>query len=149
MVLMFFFLNACLNLGPIMGIHGGLTTLLISSLVSLLYRVSFAEYKECCCKEPDVIFCQRCIYHNITPKSFRLKTPIKSRKDFNVMNVHKKKLIVIAKNNAKERIHNVTLKFTKHSKFTNCVKLSQSESVRGTLSPYSICYRKIKRKGVR
>ena len=45
-----------------------------------------------------------------TPKSFRLKTPIKSRKAFNMMNVFKKKLIVIAKNNAKERMHKAALK---------------------------------------
>ena len=72
--------------------------------------MGFAEYKECGCKEPDVIFLQRYIYHNITRKSFRLKTPIKSRKAFSVMNVYKKKLIVIAKNNAKERMHNAALK---------------------------------------
>ena len=72
--------------------------------------MGFAEYKECGYKEPDVIFLQRCIYHNITRKSFRLKTPIKSRKAFSVMNLYKKKLIVIAKNNAKERMHNAALK---------------------------------------
>ena len=58
----------------------------------------------------QMIFLQRCIYHNITPKSFRLKTPTKSKKAFNIMNVHKKKLIVIAKNNAKGRMHNAALK---------------------------------------
>ena len=54
----------------------------------------------------QMIFLQLCIYHNITPKSFRLKTPIKSKKAFNIMNMYKKKLIVIAKNNAKERMQN-------------------------------------------
>ena len=58
----------------------------------------------------QMTFLQRCIYHNITPKSFRLKTPIKSKKAFNIMNVYKKKLIVIDKNNAKERLHNAVLK---------------------------------------
>ena len=58
----------------------------------------------------QMIFLQRCIYHNITPKSFRLKAPIKSRKDFNIMNVYKKKLIIIPKNNAKERMHKAALK---------------------------------------
>ena len=58
----------------------------------------------------QMIFLQRCIYYNITPKSFRLKTPIKSKKAFNIMNVYKKKLIVIAENNAKERMHNAALK---------------------------------------
>ena len=58
----------------------------------------------------QIIFLQRCIYHNITSKSFRLKTAIKSRKTFNIMNVYKKKLIVIPKYKAKERMHNAALK---------------------------------------
>ena len=58
----------------------------------------------------QMIFLQRHIYHNITLKSFRLKSPIKSRKAFNIMKVYKKKLMVIAKNNAKQRIHNAVLK---------------------------------------
>ena len=58
----------------------------------------------------QVIFLQRCIYHNITPKSFQLKTTIKSKKDFNIMNKYKKKLIVKAKNKATERMHNAALK---------------------------------------
>ena len=70
------------------------------------------EDKECGCKN-QMIFLQRCIYHNITPKSFQLKTPSKSRKLFNIMNVYKKKLIVIAKSNAKERMHNAALKVNK------------------------------------
>ena len=58
----------------------------------------------------QMIFLQRRIYHNITLKSFRLNSPIKSRKAFNIMKVYKKKLMVIAKNNAKQRIHNAVLK---------------------------------------
>ena len=58
----------------------------------------------------QMIFLQRRIYHNITLKCFRLKSPIKSRKAFNIMKVYKKKLMVIAKNNAKQRIHNAVLK---------------------------------------
>ena len=58
----------------------------------------------------QMIFLQRCVYHNIISKPFRLKTPIKSKKAFNIMSVYKKKLIVIVKNNAKERLHNAALK---------------------------------------
>ena len=54
----------------------------------------------------QMIFLQRCIYHNITPKSFQLKTPIKSRKAFNIMYVYNR----IAKNNAKKRMDNAALK---------------------------------------
>ena len=52
----------------------------------------------------QMIFLKRFIYRNITPKSFQLKTPIKSKKAFNIMNVYKKKLIIISKNNAKETL---------------------------------------------
>ena len=58
----------------------------------------------------QIIFLQRCIYHNITPNTIRLKTPIKSKNAFNIMNVYKKKLIVKVKNNANERMHNAALK---------------------------------------
>ena len=58
----------------------------------------------------QMIFLQRCIYHYVIPKSFRLKTPVKSKKAFNIMNEYKKKLHVIAKNNAKERMFNAALK---------------------------------------
>ena len=39
----------------------------------------------------QMIFLQRCIYYNITQKPFRLKTPIQSKKTFNIINVYKKK----------------------------------------------------------
>ena len=65
----------------------------------------------------QIIFLQRCIYHNITPKSFRLKTPIKLRKAFHIMKVYKTKLIVIAKKTPKKEC------ITQHSRLTNLVKL--------------------------
>ena len=52
-----------------------------------------------------MIFLQRCIYLNITPESFLLKKPIKSIKAFNIMNKYQKKLILISKNNTKERMY--------------------------------------------
>ena len=61
----------------------------------------------------QLILLQGCIHHNITPKSFQLKTPIKSKKAFNVMTECSKRLIIIAKNNAKERKHAATLKVKK------------------------------------
>ena len=64
----------------------------------------------------QIIFQQRWMYHNITPKSFWFKTSIKSKKAFNIMGVYKKKLIAIAKNNTKERI-------TKPSNLTNFAKV--------------------------
>ena len=44
-----------------------------------------------------------------TPKSLQLKTPIKSIKAFNIINKYKKKLIIISKNNAKERMYSAAL----------------------------------------
>ena len=53
----------------------------------------------------QLIFLERCIKHNILPKSFRLKPPIKSIKGHNIMKDCSKKLVVLAKNNAKERMY--------------------------------------------
>ena len=72
----------------------------------------------------QMTFLQRCIYHNITPKSFRLKTPIKLKKAFNIRNVYEKKLIVIDKNNAKEKMHNAVLKV---NEFCQTLKAKVSE----------------------
>ena len=53
----------------------------------------------------QLIFLERCIKNNILPKSFRLKPPIKSNKRYNIMKVCSKKLVVLAKNNAKQRMY--------------------------------------------
>ena len=58
----------------------------------------------------QLIFLQRCIHHSITPKSFRIKSPIKSKRAFNIMKEYSRKLIVIAKNGAKQRMHEATVK---------------------------------------
>ena len=57
----------------------------------------------------QLIFLQRCIHHNIQPKSFRIKSPIKSKKAFNMMKEYSRKFIVIAKNGAKQRMHKATV----------------------------------------
>ena len=53
----------------------------------------------------QLIFLERCIKNNILPKSFRLKSPIKSTKGYNIMIYCSKKLVALAKNNAKQRIY--------------------------------------------
>ena len=53
----------------------------------------------------QLIFLERCIKNNILPKSFRLKSPIKSTKGYNIMIYCSKKLVVLAKNNAKQRMY--------------------------------------------
>ena len=50
----------------------------------------------------QLIFLVRCINNNILPKSFRLRPPIKSIKSYNIMKGYSKKLVVLAKNNAKQ-----------------------------------------------
>ena len=60
-----------------------LEELLISSYGKELYKhtslLQQMKIKNAVAKN-QMISLQRCIYHNFTPKSFRLKTPIKSRK---------------------------------------------------------------------
>ena len=53
----------------------------------------------------QLIFLERCIKDNILPKSFRLKPPIKSIKGNNIMKDCSRKLVVLAKNNAKQRMY--------------------------------------------
>ena len=53
----------------------------------------------------QLIFLERCIKNNILPESFRLKTSIKSSKGYNITKDCSKKLAVLAKNNAKQRMY--------------------------------------------
>ena len=53
----------------------------------------------------QLIFLERCMKNNILPKSFRLKPPIKSINGYNIMKDCIKKLVVLAKNNAKKRMY--------------------------------------------
>ena len=53
----------------------------------------------------QLIFLERCIKNNILPKSFRLRPPIKSIKGYNSMNNCSKKLVGLAKSNAKQRMY--------------------------------------------
>ena len=52
----------------------------------------------------QLIFLERCIKNNILPKSFRLEPPIKSNKGYNMKDC-RKKIVVLAKNNAKQRMY--------------------------------------------
>ena len=53
----------------------------------------------------QLIFLEICINNNILLKSFRLKPPIKSNKGYNIMKDCSKKLVVLSKNNAKQRMY--------------------------------------------
>ena len=52
-----------------------------------------------------LIFLQKCLTYNIIPKSFRIRSPIKSKKAVNIMREFAKKMVVIAKNEAKYQFH--------------------------------------------
>ena len=53
----------------------------------------------------QLIILERCIKNNILLKSFRLKPPITSIKGYNIMKDYSKKLVVLARNNAKQRMY--------------------------------------------
>ena len=51
------------------------------------------------------IFLQRCISNNITPKSFRIKSPINTKKANNLTKEYQTKLLIHAKNEARRRLY--------------------------------------------
>ena len=56
------------------------------------------------------IFLEQCLTHNVTPKTFRTKPPIKSQKATCITKEYQKKLLVLTKNNAKQRLWNYNIK---------------------------------------
>ena len=90
-----------------------LKQLLVSSYGKELYQETLSlqqqKIKKAIAKN-QLILLQRCIHHNITPKSFQLKSPLKTKKAFNVMKEYSRKLIVIANNGAKQRMDEATVK---------------------------------------
>ena len=81
-----------------------LRPLLVSSYGKELYKETLSlqqqKLKKAIAKK-KLIFLQRCVHHNITKKSFKLKSPIKTRKAFKIMKEYSRKLTVIEKNGAK------------------------------------------------
>ena len=57
----------------------------------------------------QLIFLEKCLTHDVTPKSFRIKPPIKSQKAIRITKEYRKKLLVLAKNNAKQRLRNYNI----------------------------------------
>ena len=52
-----------------------------------------------------MVFRYKCLSNNVTPKSFRLRAPIKSTKCENIMKELRRKLLTHARNEAKRRLH--------------------------------------------
>ena len=77
------------------------------------------------------VFLERCFKNNILPKSFRLKPPIKSIKCYNIMKGCSNKLVVVAQNNARQRMY-FSLKKVKKIVF-------EEHFIRRTLHSYSKC----------
>ena len=57
----------------------------------------------------QLIFLEKCLTHNVTPKSLRIKPPIKSQKANRIAEECQKKLLVLAKDNAKKRLWNYNI----------------------------------------
>ena len=57
----------------------------------------------------QLIFLEKCLTHDVTPKSFRIKPPIKSQKAIRITKEYRKKLLVLAKNDAKQRLRNYNI----------------------------------------
>ena len=54
----------------------------------------------------QLIFLEKCLTHDVTPKSFRIKPPIKLQKTIGITKEYRKKLLVLAKSDAKHRLRN-------------------------------------------
>ena len=50
-----------------------------------------------------------CLTNDVTPKSFRIKPPIKSHKATDIAKEYRKNLLVLAKNDAKQRLRNYNI----------------------------------------
>ena len=55
----------------------------------------------------QLIFLERCMANNITPTSFRIKSPILSKRGENLIEQYQKKLLQLARNEAKERMYRI------------------------------------------
>ena len=74
-------------------------------------KVKFAIAKN------QLILLERCMANNIMPKSFCIKSPILSKKDKNLIGRYQKKLLQLARNEAKERMYksNTKVKYLSNS----------------------------------
>ena len=52
-----------------------------------------------------MVFLYKCLSNNVTPKSFRLRTPIKTTKCENIMKELRRKLLAHTQNETKQRLH--------------------------------------------
>ena len=81
-----------------------LKQLLVSSYRKELYKETLSlqqqKIKKAIAKS-KLIFLQRCINRNCTPKSFQLKSPTKTKNTFNIKKEYSRKLTVVPKNGAK------------------------------------------------
>ena len=67
------------------------------------------KIKKAAVSKNQLIFMEKCLTH-VTPKSFRIKPPIKSQKAIRITKEYQKKLLVLAKNDAKQRLPNYNIK---------------------------------------
>ena len=57
----------------------------------------------------QLTFLEKYLTHDVTPKSFRIKPPIKSQKATCITKEYRKKSLVLAKKNAKQRLRNYNI----------------------------------------
>ena len=64
----------------------------------------------------QLIFWEKCLTHDVTPQLFRIKPPIKPQKATHITKEYQKKLLVLAKNDIKQRLRNYNIKVNDLSK---------------------------------
>ena len=78
----------------------------------------------------QLIFLERCMANNIIPKSFRIKSPILSKKGKILIEQYQEKILLLATNETNERMYKSTTKI-KH--LSNCLKHKVLDQVYETI----------------
>ncbi|XP_065678099.1 uncharacterized protein LOC136093107 [Hydra vulgaris] len=94
----------------------------------------------------QLVFLQKCLSNNITPKSFKIKNPIHTKKAKNTMKEYSKKLLLHARNEAKHRLYSSKILINELNIFFQTkVKLHEYE-LQNSLTNKSKNYHYIKKK---
>ena len=72
-------------------------------------KIITTQKNQSCCIKKKKIFLEKCLTNDATPKSFRIKSPIKTQKATRITKEYRKNLLVLAKSNAKQRSRNYNI----------------------------------------
>ena len=77
---------------------------------------------------------EKCLIHDITPKTFRIKPPIKSQKATRITKEYRKKLLVLAKSDAKQRLGNYNIEVNDLSQLRSVFSDAQYKTIESIIN---------------